>query len=159
MPAYPSILDRVGPLAPKAHFADLFGGAATVLAAQAHGLQLLLLDAPHLYDRPGGPYIGLNGYDHTDNWARFAALGKAAAEIGLGAIDGWRPDIVHAHDWQGALAPVTWPLRKGRVRAPSSPSTTLLSRARFRTRSCRRLACRTPPGPSRASNITARSAS
>ena len=106
MPAYPSILDRVGPLAPKAHFDNLFGGAATVLAAQAHGLQLLLLDAPHLYDRPGGPYIGLNGYDHPDNWARFAALGKAAAEIGLGAIDGWRPDIVHAHDWQAALAPV-----------------------------------------------------
>lgn len=106
MPAYPSVLNGVGPVAPVAQFEDLMGGPATVLSAEAHGLKLLLLDAPHLYDRPGGPYVGLNGYDHPDNWARFAALGKAAAQIGLGAFEGWQPDIVHAHDWQAAMAPV-----------------------------------------------------
>ena len=106
MPAYPNVLGRVGPAEPLCRFDDLFGGPAAVLGATTAGLDLLLLDAPHLFDRPGGPYVDSNGYDHPDNWARFAALSKAAALVGLGAIPGWRPDIVHAHDWQAALAPV-----------------------------------------------------
>ncbi|MDB5472698.1 MAG: glgA, partial [Devosia sp.] len=40
-----------------------------------------------------------------DNWKRFAALGWVAAELGLGMVDGYRPQIIHAHDWQGGLAP------------------------------------------------------
>ena len=106
VPAYPSLLAEVGDTTPVAEIADLFGGPARILAARHAGLDLLLLDAPHLFDRPGGPYVGPNGYDHPDNWARFAALGKAAAEVGMGLVPGYRPDIVHAHDWQAALAPV-----------------------------------------------------
>lgn len=106
MPAYPAVLAQVADAEAVADLPDLFGGSARVLAASESGLDLLLLDAPHLFDRPGGPYIGANGYDHPDNWARFAALGRAAALIGTGAVAGYRPDIVHAHDWQAALAPV-----------------------------------------------------
>ena len=30
---------------------------------------------------------------------------RVAADIGLGAIDAFQPQVVHAHDWQAALAP------------------------------------------------------
>jgi starch synthase len=35
---------------------------------------------------------------------RFAALARIAADIGLGFVSSFVPDIVHAHDWHGALA-------------------------------------------------------
>ncbi len=106
MPAYPGVVERLGAVEPVHRFAELFGGPAALLAGRAGDLDLFLLDAPHLYDRPGGPYATSGGYDHPDNWARFAALSLAAAEIGRGAVPGFQPDIVHAHDWQAALAPV-----------------------------------------------------
>jgi starch synthase len=36
---------------------------------------------------------------------RFAALSRMAADIGLGDVPDFVPDIVHAHDWQAGLAP------------------------------------------------------
>ena len=69
----------------------------------AAGRDLLVLDAPHLFDRPGGPYVDAAGMDWPDNWRRFAALGQAGADIAAGAIEGWAPDLVHAHDWQAAM--------------------------------------------------------
>ncbi|RIX99605.1 glycogen synthase GlgA [Aureimonas flava] len=106
LPAYPSVLSGLEGASAVAAIDDLFGGPARVLRAEVAGLALLLLDAPHLFDRPGGPYVGANGYDHPDNWARFAALGRVGALVGTGLVPGYRPDIVHAHDWQAALAPV-----------------------------------------------------
>jgi starch synthase len=87
-------------------FADLFGGPARLLHVehpQAGGLYVL--DAPHLYDRAGGPYQSPDGADWPDNHRRFAALSWAAREIGLGCLPEWRPDVVHGHDWQAGLAP------------------------------------------------------
>lgn len=79
----------------------LFGGRGRVLAARHGGLDLLVLDAPHLFDRPGGPYIAPGGGEWGDNALRFAALGRAAAllaaELRVGAV--------HAHDWQAGLVP------------------------------------------------------
>ena len=72
-------------------------------AAEVAGLDLLVLDAPHLFDRPGSPYGDTTGADWPDNWRRFAALSQVGAEIAGGAVSGWQPDIVHAHDWQAAL--------------------------------------------------------
>ena len=54
--------------------ADLFGGPARLIAGRVGGLDLIVLDAPHLYDRPGDPYVGPDGTDWPDNWRRFAAL-------------------------------------------------------------------------------------
>jgi starch synthase len=88
---------------------DLFGGPARVVAARAGGLDLLVLDAPHLYDRAGAPYGGPDGRDWPDNPERFAALSWVAAAIAAGGAGGWRPDILHCHDWQAGLAP--WYLR------------------------------------------------
>ncbi|WP_426959892.1 glycogen synthase GlgA [Muricoccus radiodurans] len=105
IPGYPTVLRALSGAEPAHRFEDLFGGPATLLAAQAAGLDLLILDAPHLYDRPGGPYSDAGGRDWPDNPQRFAALSWAAAEIGRGAMPGWVPAVVHSHDWQAGLAP------------------------------------------------------
>lgn len=83
---------------------DLFGGPAQVIAGQAFGLDLLLLDAPHLYDREGGPYSGPAG-DWHDNPQRFAALSWVGAQLAQHGIGDWQPDILHVHDWQAGFAP------------------------------------------------------
>jgi starch synthase len=62
-----------------------------------------VLDAPHLFARPGNPYSSADGADWPDNAIRFASLGRVAADIGQGAIPAFLPDIVHAHDWQAGL--------------------------------------------------------
>ena len=84
--------------------ADLFGGPARAYEGSAHGLDLVLLDAPHLYDREGGPY-NIGGQDWPDNPQRFAALCWMAALLAREGIAGWMPDVLHAHDWQAGLAP------------------------------------------------------
>ena len=104
LPAYPGLTKRAGAKTAVFSFDDLMGGPSQVLAGDADGLDVLLLDAPHLYDRPGGPYG--NPTDFPDNPLRFAALSLAAARIAAeGRGDGWRPEVLHAHDWQAGLAP------------------------------------------------------
>ena len=74
------------------------------MAGEIDGLQVMLLDAPHLYDREGGPYSGPGG-DWFDNARRFAALSWVAARMARDGIDGWKANILHAHDWQAGFAP------------------------------------------------------
>jgi starch synthase len=106
VPGYPAVLDALTAPVAVHHFPDLFGGRATVLRATAASLDLLALDAPHLYARPGNPYLGPDGREWFDNGVRFAGLGAAAAAIGAGIVSGLAFDIVHAHDWQAAMAMV-----------------------------------------------------
>jgi starch synthase len=44
-------------------------------------------------------------YGHFDDGERYAFYSRAAAELAL-RLPGWRPDVIHCHDWQTALAPV-----------------------------------------------------
>jgi len=104
LPGYPAVLEALTDATTVHHYATLHGEPARVLAARAGGLNLLVLDAPHLFDRPGNPYVAADGADWPDNAQRFAALGAAAADVAHGVIGGFTPDIVHAHDWQAALA-------------------------------------------------------
>ena len=115
-PGYPALLAKLDSAAPAHTWDSLMGGAATLLAAKAGALDLFVLDAPHLYDRPGSIYLGPDGRDWPDNALRFAALARAAADIGLGVATSFAPDVVHAHDWQAALAPAY--LRYAAARAP-----------------------------------------
>ncbi len=46
-----------------------------------------------------------DGWAYWDNAQRFAALARAAADVGRGAAPDFAPDVVHAHDWQAGLAP------------------------------------------------------
>ncbi len=105
VPAYPAVLAALAQAATVAEWPDFFGGPARVLAGTSAGLALFALDAPHLYGRSGNPYVAPDGQDWPDNPQRFAALAYAAALIGRGAIPGFVPDVVHAHDWQAGLAP------------------------------------------------------
>src|SRR5437867_859224 len=71
-------------------------------APLADGARALLVDCPELYDRDG--LYGVGNADYPDNPRRFAMLVRAALEFA--ARRGAGPAIVHAHDWQAALAPV-----------------------------------------------------
>lgn len=106
VPGYPAILSALADAREVRRIADLFGGPATVIAGEASGLSLYALDAPHLYARPGNPYLGADGKDWPDNWQRFAALSMVANDIARGALPDFVPDVMHAHDWQAALAAV-----------------------------------------------------
>ena len=102
VPGYPSVRAQLsGAYVDVRYYDDLFGGGASLIADTIAGLELLVLDAPHLFDRPGGPYG--DGADFSDNWKRFAALGKVGADIAEHGAAGFLPDLVHAHDWQAAM--------------------------------------------------------
>ncbi|MGP9813100.1 glycogen synthase GlgA [Rhodopseudomonas sp. NSM] len=105
VPGYPAVLGGIEDPQQVHSFADFFGGSARLLTARCEELELLVLDAPHLYVRPGNPYVGPDGKDWPDNALRFAALAQAGAWIGQGLLPGYAPDILHAHDWQTGLVP------------------------------------------------------
>ena len=106
LPAYPGVLEKLEQAERVASVDDLFGGPARLVAGCAStGAAVLAIDAPHLFARPGNAYLGPDGKDWPDNAQRFAALGWLGAEIGLGRLLDWRPDVVHAHDWHAGLAP------------------------------------------------------
>jgi starch synthase len=106
VPGYPAVLAALSKGKTIHGYDELFGGPAKIIHGEVHGMSLMALDAPHLYDRPGNPYLGPDGKDWADNAFRFAALSIAAANIARGAIKGYQPDVLHLHDWQAALAAV-----------------------------------------------------
>ncbi len=106
MPGYPAVMKAIRNPVVRLQFDDLLGETATILEVEHEGLTILVLDAPAYYDRPGGPYLDPTGKDYPDNWRRFAALSLAGAEIAAGLMPGWRPDLVHTHDWQAAMTSV-----------------------------------------------------
>ncbi|MBK9797895.1 MAG: glycogen synthase GlgA [Holophagaceae bacterium] len=102
LPAYPAILSAVEVQGSVLALPELMGGGpARILRAEAPGLPLYLLDQPAFFGRAGGPY------DHPSDLARrFAALGWAAAHLGRqGDGEGWRPELLHGHDWPTGLMP------------------------------------------------------
>ncbi len=54
---------------------DTFAGRITLLYGHFNGVGIYLIDAPHLYDRPGSPYHDTNQHAYPDNVLRFALLG------------------------------------------------------------------------------------
>jgi starch synthase len=61
-----------------------------------------LVDCPSLYDREG-LYGDPGAEDYPDNHVRFAVLARVALTM---ARYVFRPNIIHCHDWQAALAPI-----------------------------------------------------
>ncbi|MGV8831842.1 MAG: glycogen synthase GlgA [Devosia sp.] len=105
VPGYPSVMEKLSGGRVVKELDDLFGVSAKLIAARIEGLDVIVIDAPSLYDRPGNPYVSPDGWDWPDNWKRFAALGWVAAELGMGMVEGYNPQVIHCHDWQAGLAP------------------------------------------------------
>ena len=105
LPGYPGVTNALRDAQTAWTFEHMFGGPARLLAGQAGGLDLFVLDAPHLFARYGNPYVGPGGHDWPDNPLRFAALARVGASIAQGLLPAWQPNVVHGHDWQAALLP------------------------------------------------------
>ena len=108
LPAYPALKTAFPETELVASLPALAPGlpACRLLSAKASGLPLLLLDCPELFDRAGNPYLDASGQDWPDNAIRFGLLSRVAARLGQSdsPLD-WAVDVVHANDWQAALAP------------------------------------------------------
>lgn len=105
IPGYPAVMEKIGKAKTVTTFDELFGGPARVLGTVVDGFSMLVLEAAHLFDRAGGPYLDEGGQDWIDNAKRFAALSYAGAYIGANGAAAWMPDVVHGHDWQAGLIP------------------------------------------------------
>ncbi len=65
---------------------------------------LWVIDCPTLFDRSGNPYVSASGQDWPDNAERFTVFARVAALLSEDALEiGWKPAVVHAHDWQAGL--------------------------------------------------------
>ncbi len=117
IPGYPAVMGRLEETEVAVDELRLLGAPARLLSARVGDLDLIVMDAPTLFDRPGGPYSDTAGRDHADNWRRFGALARAGALVADGLIPGYRPDLVHAHDWQAALTAAY--LKYGGINLPS----------------------------------------
>lgn len=112
MPAYRSVLEKTGETRPGPALGEVLSGFPVVLRewtldGPQQKIPVWLVDCPALYDRDGGPYVDGQGNDWPDNHLRFGLLSRTAALLARGQTDlSWRPDLVHVHDWQAALAPV-----------------------------------------------------
>jgi starch synthase len=71
---------------------------AALHQADRDGVALTFVECDDYYDRD--ELYGPAPVDYPDNAARFAFLARAALEIARPL----RPDVLHAHDWQSALA-------------------------------------------------------
>lgn len=80
------------------------GQEVTVFDGQlASGVKISLFDSPDHFEREG--VYGEGKKDYADNAARFALLGHAAAALAVQRSEqGQAFEVVHGHDWPGALA-------------------------------------------------------
>jgi starch synthase len=113
LPGYRNIVEQFAHIQVVGQCAALAEMPACTLgrAATRDGLPVYVLLCPQLYDRPGNPYGDETGRDWSDNDIRFGRFASAAAELAAGTLDrNWAADLVHANDWQSALAPayLTW---------------------------------------------------
>jgi len=123
LPGYPALAPHVKGAATVHHWPDLLGVEARLLATTIGDHPLLVLDAPALFAREGPIYTDRGGKDWPDNWRRFAALGRAAADLASGAVPGHAYAILHAHDWQAAMAPAYLRFSPGPARPARSVMT------------------------------------
>ncbi len=87
---------------------DREGEGALLEGRAPSGVPVYLLEQDHYYDREG--IYGTGDGDYWDNCERFIFLCRAGLEglARLGEAGGgrWRPQLIHANDWQTGLVPV-----------------------------------------------------
>ena len=106
-PLYSGILDRFPQIQPFDWSIDLPLGPGRVAASvwtlqPSPGVTIYFVDHAPFYSRAG--LYGEAGHDYPDNGARFIFFSKCAVQ--LARYLPWRPEIVHAHDWQVGLVPI-----------------------------------------------------
>ena len=105
VPAYPALKQAFPGARVAARFAAVGALPEAQLLATEGSVPLYLLDCDPLYARPGNPYQTAEGADWPDNRLRFGLLSRVAALLATQANPiGWQPQILHANDWQTALA-------------------------------------------------------
>ncbi|MEI9986186.1 MAG: glycogen/starch synthase [Aliidongia sp.] len=122
LPGYDSVFAVVREWEEIARLPDLPGGPGRLLLGTMPetGLQLIVLDQPQAFRRPGNFYLDEQGKDWGDNAQRFAALCHAAATMAMGLIlPFWRADIVHCNDCIPDSSPPSSPPIRGASRARS----------------------------------------
>lgn len=98
------------PLGSSVEEAWIWKAPLTPWSAGSGTAEAWFLENRALYDRP-------SLYNQPDDAARFSFFSRAAAELFRAPPDGRRFDVLHANDWQAALAPVH--LKLLRQRDPS----------------------------------------
>ncbi len=120
VPGYPAVMAALKNAKPVHTYPNLYGAPAAIVHGTAHGLSIYALDAQHLYNRTGNPYLGPDGKDWPDNAIRYAALSRAASDFGEGKIKAFVPDVLHLHDWQAALAAANVRYAAANIRKPKT---------------------------------------
>ena len=111
LPGYPDALARLSDAQPLGTLAVPHALAPVRLlegTLDDSTVPVYLVDAPGLFDRAGNPYVGPDGQDWPDNALRFGTFCRAINELAVGHSEiRWRPEVVHANDWQtGLVAPL-----------------------------------------------------
>lgn len=104
MPLYREVRKKNLPLEPILVDAALdLGGKRVTFSVYAHragGLSVFFIDRAAYFDRD--QLYGTPAGDYPDNAERFAFFSRASLETMR--VTGFRPDVVHGHDWQAAAA-------------------------------------------------------
>jgi starch synthase len=106
-PLYSGILDRFPQIQRFDWSIDLALATGRVQAGvwtlqPSPGLTIYFVDHAPFYSRTG--LYGEAGHDYVDNASRFIFFSKCVVQ--LARYLPWRPEIVHAHDWQVGLVPI-----------------------------------------------------
>ncbi|CAD5374288.1 glycogen synthase [Rubrivivax sp. A210] len=108
LPGFPAIAAALEQQRTLASFGPAFGAGEVRLLLGSlgqDGVSVVMIDAPWLYRRDGGPYENARGAPWPDNLQRFGLLSWVAAHLAAGEFDPrWQADVVHAHDWHAGLA-------------------------------------------------------
>lgn len=104
MPGFPAVLEGLKKARPLRESFTLGAGKAKLIEGQTNsGLNIIALDAPHLFKFSGNPYLNPDGTDRENNGARYAFFSRVAADLSMGRHSKAAYDLVHAHDWQAGL--------------------------------------------------------
>ncbi len=106
LPGFPDVMKATAGAKRICKLGTIAGGPAQLLSyVSKAGLDVIILDAPELFDISGNPYLDEKSQDRADNHLRYAIFARLAADIALGKLIDWQADVVHCHDWQAGLTP------------------------------------------------------
>src|SRR5262249_15286126 len=66
VPGYPDVMKALQAAQELIRLPQFFGGPTRLIGGSCDKLDLFVLDAPHLFARPGNPYVAPDGNDWPD---------------------------------------------------------------------------------------------